>query len=175
MSITLRFVGGAGKTDILGSLVSRTIAGAELGFWADHVEALTPDGTLLGAHAKGGVQARPKGYDGADYAQDLYVTLPATDIKSAAFYATLASQIGKPYDMAAIGEMAVGVLAGEAPDWQTSPSWICSALQIAALLTAGIVHAAPATVRLATPRDVMMMCAALVPIDNPQSPLSSAR
>lgn len=53
--IVLRFVTG-------NSFVSAAIQRAEYGFWASHVEALMPDGTLLGAHIDGGVQARPRGY-----------------------------------------------------------------------------------------------------------------
>lgn len=154
MSITLRFV-----TD--NDLVSAAIRGGEMGFWASHVEALTPDGALLGAHYDGGVQARSGDYDAGIWTRQLFVDVPATGAQEAAFYGFLEAQIGKPYDMSAIGEMALGALGGEAPSWPSSPSWICSALQTAALLTAGVVRAAPATVRLATPRDVLCMCAAL--------------
>lgn len=163
MTITLRFV-----TD--SDLVSQAIRGGEMGFWASHVECKMPDGTLLGAHYSGGVQARAAGYDTGQWSHELYVDIPCAQTEAANFWAFLIAQIGKPYDMAAIGEMALGVLTGEAPDWPNSPSWICSALQTAALLTAGIIHAAPATVRLATPRDVLMMCAALATIDEPSPP-----
>ena len=160
-SVTLRFV-----TD--GDIVSAAIRGGEMGFWASHVEALTPDDKLLGAHYDGGVQARARSYDAGQWKQELFVTLPATDAQAAAFYAFLMSQVGKPYDMTAIGEMALGVVTGEAPNWAQSPSWICSALQTAALLTAGLMKAAPASVRLATPRDVLVGCAWLTAIGAPQ-------
>ena len=52
--------------------------------------------------------------------------------------------------MGAIAEMADGFVTGEAPNWPTKPSWICSALQTAAMLTAGIIKGAPATIELAT-------------------------
>ena len=159
--ITLRFVSSS-------DLVSRIIRGAELGFAYQHVEAKMPDGTLLGAHLDGGVQARAANYDTA-YAADLYVDVPCSADQEAAFETFLRAQVGKPYDVVAIAEMADGVVSGEAPNWPQSPSWICSALQTAALLTAGIIKGAPATVRLATPRDVLVACAALTTIGEPKA------
>jgi hypothetical protein len=163
VTVRLRFVTA---TDIF----SRIIRGAEMGFWASHTEAVTPTGQYLGALTSGGVQARPAWYDNGQWTQELFVDLPATDAQSAVFYAFLTAQIGKPYDEEAIGEMAIGELTGEAPDWANASSWICSALQTAALLTAGIVKAAPATVRLATPRDVLCMCSALTNVGKAQTP-----
>jgi hypothetical protein len=163
---TLRFV-------TANDLVSLAIRGGEMGFWASHVEALMPDGTLIGAHVDGGVQARPRGYDAGQCTRELFVALPCAVEQDAAFEAFLRAQIGKPYDLTAIGEMAIGVVTGEAPDWPNSPAWICSALQTAALLKAGIIKGAPATVRLATPRDVLVACAALAAIGAPQPPEAS--
>ena len=167
MSITLRFVTSGFEDGVISGLISKTIRGAEFGFWASHVEALMPNGMLLGAHGDG-VTAVPRDYDKGKFSQELYVEVPCTDDQAAAFYAFLRSKLKLPYDYEAIGEMAVGVLSGEAPDWQSSPSYICSALQTAALLTAGIIKGAPATVRLATPRDVLVACAALTTIGDPR-------
>lgn len=161
-SVTLRFV-------TCDDSVSRIIRRGEFGFWASHVEALMPDGTLLGAHYDGGVQARPRNYDKGKWSKELYVHVPCVLAQTQTFEAFLKTQIGKPYDMDAIGEMALGVLTGEAPDWPSKPSWICSALQTAALLKTGIIKAAPATVRLATPRDVLMALSGLVEIGQPQT------
>lgn len=163
MPVTLRFVTGPG-------LVWSIIRRSEMGLWAGHVEALMPDGTLLGAHQDGGVQARPRYYDKGQWTQEAFVTLPATAKQQTAFEAFLRLQIGKPYDMGAVEEMAIGELTGEAPSWPESPAWICSALVMAALLTAGLIKAAPATVRLATPRDVLVGCGFLVSIDDPETP-----
>jgi hypothetical protein len=160
MAVRLRFV------DTNDSLVSRVIRGAELGFAYSHVEAVTPDGQYLGALSDGGVQSRPSTYD-TTWTRQLFVDVPATDQQSAAFFGFLHSKIGLPYDFAAIAEMADGVLTGEAPDWTAANAYICSALQTAALLTAGLIKSAPATVRLATPRDVLVACAALTPIGPP--------
>ncbi len=160
-AVTLRFVTG-------GDLISYVIRGGEMGFWASHVECRMPDGTLLGAHSDGGVQARAANYDAATCTRQLFVDVPATQAQADAAHQFLTAQIGKPYDEMAVAEMAVGVLTGEAPDWTRSAAWICSAVQLAALLTAGIVRAAPTTVRLATPRDVLMACAGLVAVGAPQ-------
>jgi hypothetical protein len=160
--ITLRFV-------TCNDPVSNTIRRGEMGFWASHVEAVMPDGKLLGAHAAGGVQECASDYDAGLWTQQLYVQIPCTDAEALAFETFLKSQLGKPYDMPAIEEMALGILTGEAPNWPQKPSWICSALQTAALLMAGIIKGAPATVRLATPRDVLVAVAALVEIGTPET------
>ena len=161
-SIRLKFV------DTNDGLVSRVIRGAELGFPYSHVEAVTPDGHYLGALSDGGVQSRASTYD-TTWSQQLFVDVPATDPQAAAFYGFLQSKIGLPYDMTAIAEMADGALTGEAPNWPTANAYTCSALQTGALLTAGLIEGAPATVRLATPRDVLVACAALTPIGQPQT------
>lgn len=162
MAVKLKFV------DTNDNLVSRVIRGAELGLAYSHVEAVTPNGQYLGALSDGGVQSRPSTYD-TTWSQQLFVDVPATDPQAAAFYAFLQSKIGLPYDFTAIEEMADGALTGEAPDWSAANAYICSALQTAALLTAGLIKSAPATVRLATPRDVLVACAALTPIGTPVS------
>jgi|ERR1700730_12168728 len=103
--ITIRFVGG-------NDLISRGIRLVEYGFWATHVETLMPDGTLLGAHASGGVQARPKDYDKGKFSKELFLPIPATPQQTDAFHTFLRTQIGKPYDFEAI----VGIVAQR--DWQ---------------------------------------------------------
>lgn len=104
--ITLRFV-------TCHDPVSDTIRRAEMGFWASHVEALMPDGALLGAHYDGGVEARPRDYDKGQWSKELYVRVPCDPAAVQAFEDFLIAQIGKPYDMGAIGKMAVGMLTGE--------------------------------------------------------------
>lgn len=141
-----------------------------MGFWCSHVEAVTPEGYYLGALLSGGVNNRPPDYDKRQWTQQLFVDVPSTEAQATAFYQFLGLQVGKPYDELAIGEMAVGELTGEAPNWKDPPSWICSALQTAALLTAGIIKGAPATVRLATPRDVLCACSALAEIGTIETP-----
>lgn len=160
MTVRLRFV------DTQGDFVSAVIRGAQFGVAYSHVEAVTPDGFYLGALMSGGVQKRPATYD-TTWTSELFVDVPATDAQAAMFYAFLTSKIGLLYDELAILEMAAGVLTGEAQDWPSADAYICSALQTAALLTAGLVKGAPATVRLATPRDVLVGCAALTPLGAP--------
>ena len=155
--ITLRFV------DDQTSWVSAIIRGAQFGVAWSHVESVTPDGFYLGALMAGGVQKRPSNYD-KKFTSELFVNLPASDEQGAAFYAFLESKIGLAYDEIAILEMAAGALSGEAQNWPAANAYICSALVTAGLLTAGIIKAAPATVRLATPRDVLVGCAALIAI-----------
>ena len=99
-SITLRFVSS-------NDLTSRIIRGAEMGFLYQHVEALMPDGSLLGAHIDGGVQSRDRNYDAGQYVQDLIVAIPCSDEQQEAFEAFLKAQIGKPYDLSARMEMAI--------------------------------------------------------------------
>lgn len=67
-----------------------------------HAECVTPDGKYLGAHADGGVQARPSDYDKGQFDRELFVDLPADDAMTAAFYAWAVKHIGEPYDFAAI-------------------------------------------------------------------------
>lgn len=165
--IRLRFV------DTNDNLVSRIIRGAELGCAWSHVEAVTPIDAehpahnYLGALMQGGIEERPASYD-RTWTRQLLVDVPATDAQSAAFYAFLRSKCGLEYDQVAIAELAEGMLTGEAPNWPSSDSYICSALQTAALLAAGIIKAAPTTVRLATPRDVLCFCATVAEIGEPE-------
>lgn len=89
--ITIRFVGG-------NDFISGWIRRAEYGFWATHVETLMPDGTLLGAHASGGVQARPKDYDKGEFSKELFVPIPATPEQTNAFHRALVLQAGNQED-----------------------------------------------------------------------------
>lgn len=153
--IRLRFVG---STDV----VSRIIKMGELGIPFQHVEAVTPDGRYLGAHMQGGVMARHVGYDAGSFSRELFVDLPASDVASAAFYAFLGAQIGKPYDNEAILTLAEGFATDRAPSLpETTAAWICSALQIAALIAGGLARSAPQSIRLTTPRDVLAIAGAL--------------
>lgn len=143
--------------------VSAAIRGGEMGFEFSHCEILI-DGALVGAHADGGVQARALDYDKAIWAAQVFVTLPSTPEQMAIARAFIKSELGKPYDFQAIKEMALGAVTGEAPNWPDSPTRICSAFVTALLLACGWIKGAPATVRLATPRDVAAACAALAPM-----------
>lgn len=125
--ITIQFVGAAS-------------IGGELIEWFDHgrfshVDAVLPDGRLLGARsdsvggAQPGVQIRTPDY--AAWNAILRVDLPSTPEMEAKFYAFLKAQIGKPYDKTAI----VGFVTGR--DWRDSNAWFCSELVAAALEACG--------------------------------------
>jgi hypothetical protein len=166
--IRLRFV-----TD--DSLVSRIIRGAQLGFWASHVEAVTPDGFYLGAHYAGDVQKRPADYDKGQWRQQLFVDLPVlvgcvgdSAAQSEFFYSYLVGCLGDGYDMAAIGRMADGVLTGSMRVGER-PKWICSGLIEAALFKAGAIVSPADNLNLTTPRDVLMQCAALTALGTPET------
>ena len=128
MSVKLRFVRGM-------DFSSRVIAWFSSGHLS-HVDAVLPDGTLLGARAdiiKGiptGVQERPAGYE--KVALEIVMEIPCTALQEVAFYRFLRSQRGKPYDRTAIWAFAFN------RDWHEADSWICSELQTAALEAAGI-------------------------------------
>lgn len=144
--ITLRFVTTKGDP------VSDGIRRFEYGFWATHVEALMPDGALLGAHAQGGVEARSHDYDKLEFTQELYVSLPATPAQTDAFHSFLRAQVGKPYDFLAIAGIALQ------RDWQKENSWFCSELVASALCHCGVFPSHLATeFNHVTPRDVLLI------------------
>lgn len=143
--IKIRFV----TTD---SAVSIGIRYFEYGFWASHVEAKMPDGTLLGAHASGGVLARPADYDKGVFTRELYVQLPVDQEVADKFHAFMRAEIGKPYDRLAIAAF----LARR--DWKSKDSWFCSELIAAALCASGFFPDHLATdLNHVTPRDVLLM------------------
>lgn len=143
--ITLRFVTGD-------DVVSNGIRNFEYGYWATHAEALMPDGTLLGAHADGGVQARPHDYDKDQFTKEMYVQIPASPEETDTFHSFLRSQIGKPYDFVAIAGIAM------ARDWQAQNKWFCSELQAAALCHCGVFPSHLATeFNHITPRDLLLI------------------
>src|SRR5579871_2988887 len=95
-----------------------------------------PDGTWLGAHAEGGVQARPAGYDAADHPQAIILDLACPPWVDDSFHAFLRAQVGKPYDMGVIYQIAASPILGQR-DWREADSWICSELQAAAIEASG--------------------------------------
>jgi hypothetical protein len=132
--------------------ISFGIRAFEYGFWASHTEAVMPDGTLLGAHYEGGVQARAADYDFGKFVREEIVTLPADDAMTDAFHAFLRAQIGKPYDL----ESIVAMVARR--DWQAPDSWFCSELQAAALVACGWFASPLATeFNHITPRDLLLI------------------
>lgn len=167
MPVTLRFV-----TD--DSMISRLIRAGEYGDpFPTHVEALMPDGTLLGAHYDGGVQARAADYDAATWTMQHFVTLPCSDDQAHQFHDVLHSQIGKPYDLKVIEEIAAGAILGER-NWRQADHWICSELQAWALEGPEIIFSLPVGVDHVTPRDLYLVCGALTAIGKPQVRVAQA-
>jgi hypothetical protein len=159
--ITLRFV-----TD--NKLISKLIRAGEYGIpFPTHVEALMPDGTLLGAHLEGGVLARPYNYDAATWTMQQFVVVPCDTAQESAFVAHMQSQLGKPYDMDVIEAIAAGAILGQR-DWREPDAWICSELASWALEGAGVVKKLPVGVNHITPRDTYVFCGAIVDIGQPE-------
>lgn len=111
------------KTDISGLL----IRWGTRSDWS-HVDAVLPNGDLLGARIDGGVQIRKPGYANFKKTVQYSVKTPAAD----KFYEILQTQVGKPYDWRAIAAFAFGNR-----DWREQDSWFCSELQIWAAEQAG--------------------------------------
>jgi hypothetical protein len=146
--ITLRFV-AADEAD----WASRIIRSAQLGFAFSHVEARLDDGSLLGARFDGGVAVRQPGYDAKTMAREEYVGVATPQLVELSFYAALRGELGKPYDVAAIGAMLDGVIAGDDDkEWAaTGAAWICSSLQFGIANATNVWRAPINRVRLVTP------------------------
>jgi hypothetical protein len=123
--IQLQFVRGKG-------LSSRAIAWFGGGRFS-HVDAIMPNGTLIGArsdviHPLGGgnpipagVQPRPAGYEA--WEERIVASLTVDKVKADKFYKLNQSQIGKQYDVTAIWGFVTG------RDWRDPQDWFCSELQ----------------------------------------------
>jgi hypothetical protein len=99
-----------------------------------HVDVVTPEGKLLGAHIEGGVQVREPDY--MQFKLRIQVSIVVTDQQYAAFFAFVNSMVGRSYDSAGI----VGIALGEnicAPG-----EVFCSELQTRGIEAATIVHIA---------------------------------
>lgn len=123
--------------------------------WCSHVDAVLPDGTLLGARSDAvggkppGVQIRPPGY--AIWPQRVVVSLAAPADVESRWQTFLLAQIGKPYDM-----LAIAAFAAER-DWRERDSWFCSELQAAALEWCKWFPAPlPQSANEITPRDLLL-------------------
>lgn len=128
MSVRLQFVCERAVT-------SRLIAWFGAGHFS-HVDAVLPDGQLLGARSDAaggkppGVHARPAGYH--RFARRTVMQVPATEQQTARFYEYLQQQLGKPYDHKAIWGFILD------RNWRDERAWICSELQAVAGEVSGI-------------------------------------
>jgi hypothetical protein len=71
-----------------------------------HVDYVTPQGTLIGAHLNGGVQERAADYE--KFGLRIRVTVPVTAEQAAAALAYARSKIGTSYDAEDILGIAIG-------------------------------------------------------------------
>jgi hypothetical protein len=126
--IRLQFVRGRG-------LSSAAIAWMSAGLFS-HVDAILPDGSLLGSRSDRilgidpGVRVRPPAYE--KWPHRVIFQLSANDAQAAAFYDFLNGEIGKPYDKLAILGFAI------ARNWREEGAWFCSELVAAGLEFAGV-------------------------------------
>lgn len=112
------------------ALSSRAIAWFSAGHFS-HVDAILPDGSLLGSRSdricgiEPGVRIRPAFYE--VWRSRVVIELPCGYDQERAYYGFLHRQIGKPYDHTAIWGFAAG------RNWREDDSWFCSELQASAL------------------------------------------
>ena len=151
--ITIRFVSHPG-------VFNWGTARFQNGFWPDHVDAVLPDGRMLGAHADG-VQILPADYDTGRFVKELRIPIIAYDFQAKKFYDFLMAQVGKPYD-----GWSMVAFAFER-DWQLPNSWFCSELIAAALAECGIFphHLAIGFNRI-TLRDLMLIISTITETGN---------
>lgn len=141
-SIVMQFVA---CDDIGSNIIKRFSRG-----WCSHVDAVLPDGRLLGARFDGGVAIRAPDYE--VFARKLQVRLQTADEVVTAFHDALYSQIGKPYDKTAIVAFALD------RNWQEDDSWMCSEYQAWGLQQANFFpHPLAAIDSQITPRDLLLV------------------
>lgn len=157
-AVTLQFVGAA---DLGSEMIEWFSAGV-----VSHVDAVMPDGSLLGARSDGvggkppGVQIRPANYE--NFARVIRVVLPCPDEMAARFYEFIKDQIGKPYDEEAI----IAFVAGR--DWRDPSAFFCSELQGLGLERCGYFATPLATPsNKLTPAGLLLACSARVSVNMP--------
>lgn len=144
--IRLRFVQYEG-------VISDAIAAVQRDGWATHVEAVTAQGTWIGAQSPDGVKDRAAGYDsGSTILRQQIVELhDATPAQAEAFYAFMHSQVGKPYSYMGCASLTLGLR-----QWDAGKAWFCSELVAAALDYAGYWRL-PTETNHVSPRDAYML------------------
>lgn len=119
--------------------------------WAAHVDAVLPDGSLLGSMPWGGVKIRPATH--TKWRQTMVVRLPTSKKKADEFYAWLHEQIGRSYDFVGITSFVFG------RDWRSDHRWFCSELIAAGLERCGYFDYRLAnTSNKITPMDLLLAC-----------------
>lgn len=148
--IRLQFVRAPGFSSDIISLYERG--------WPSHVDAVLPDGRLLGARsdsvggAPPGVQIRAPNYE--EWTERRLIQLEADAATQLKFWAFLQSKIGAPYDTQAIFAFPFN------KDWGSPDSFICSGLQTAALTACKWFPKPPALPHeMVTPWELLLMTA----------------
>ena len=132
-----------------------------------------PDGTLLGAHYDGGVQARPSDYDANTWEWQQIVEVSATEDQAGTCFDFLTAQVGKHYDLHAVADIAVawakpGVFRPiRANDWRDPTQWFCSELVAAALEEAGLLYQLATQISCVTPCILMAAVTGRYPSTSP--------
>ena len=144
------------------TLVGETIEWFTQGL-CGHVDAVMPDGSLLGAQQESdlggkpsGVQIRPSNYGGMTHR--LQASFSCTTAQAETFYSFLQAQVGKPYDLTAIAAFVAG------RDWHDRQAWFCSELIAAALEEADIIRKLVDPLNKITPATLLVVASALVPV-----------
>ena len=140
----LRFVTGS-------DLVSKIIHIGERDGWPTHVEAVMPDGRLLGAHARGGVMIRQKGYDRDWVKKERIIDIPVPPKVDERFHNFLYEQIGAPYDWGAVFGLWLG------RNWRDPKRWFCSELIARAEEVSGYFMPLASVVYHVSPRDLLLV------------------
>jgi hypothetical protein len=123
-----------------------------------HVDAVLPDGSLLGARddaigkVPAGVQIRPPYYE--SWLRRTVVSIPTTEAEATLWETYLKSEIGAPYDQQAIWGFILG-----RKDHGTG-RWICSALQTNALCRLGKLFSFPVPDSQVTPDALFLLVTA---------------
>ena len=151
--IKIRFVTG-------NDFISNAIRVGERDGWCTHVEAIMPEGTWLGAHLDGGVQARLADYDKITRTRELIIEIiaPNSNVEDK-FNEFLRTQVGKPYDVKAVFGLGVG------RNWRDANSWFCSELIAAALETCGYLPRLSVMDNHISPRDLLLVLSGRILIE----------
>ena len=142
------------------NLASRLIAWYGNGYDGfSHVDAILPDGSLLGARADAvggqspGVRIRPPAYE--RWTRISRVTIPCSAADAFTWQAWLRSQVGEPYDSDAIW----GFILGRSD--HAKGHWICSAVQTGALEKVGKMPRLPVPPSQVTPNSLFLLSVAV--------------
>jgi hypothetical protein len=106
---------------------------AQLGLKLQHCEAVSENGTYIGAHLLGGVQELLPGYDDG-FEEEIFVHLNTTPEQYAAFLAFLRSHLKEPYDPISVVYFW-GPFASR--NWHEPGGWECTQFIAEGLIACG--------------------------------------